>query len=97
MRIRRTGLGILLVGIAAIGALALMQPASAEPPDFCPRPFTHECEPLSPIVDPVVCTVICAGGPREITFRNAEYAACSGYILEGDCPSTKAHGRTDRP
>ena len=91
MRVLRSILGVLLVASAALGTLALVQPASAEPPDLCPQPFLHECEPCPDTEDPVVCMVICAGGPRQMTFRNNCYAACSGYIFKGECPGVVGH------
>ncbi len=90
MRLLRTTVATVVVASAAIGTLSLVEPASAKPSDFCPQPFLHECEPCGDNVDPVVCTVICAGGPTQMTFLNDCYASCSGYIFKGEC--TKVGG-----
>jgi hypothetical protein len=96
MRILRTSLGALLVASAAVGTLALFQPASAEPPDFCPRvpvgpPWVADdsCRACwSQGADPVVCTIVCAGGPQEHEFYNQCLADCSHYIILGECRRT---------
>lgn len=90
MRGLRIGFGVLLAASAALGALTL-SPASAGPPVFCPQPSGPpglECRGCPTYVDPVVCTVICAGGPTQKTFSNQCFASCSGYIIVGECTRT---------
>jgi hypothetical protein len=81
--------GAVLVTTAVLGTLALLlPPASAEAPDFCPKPPGPpgtDCRACPTYVDPVVCTVICAGGPKQKTFSNQCFASCSGYIIVGEC------------
>ena len=92
MRRSRFVFGILpavcfVVGLAALG----LPPASAEPPDFCPQPPGPpglECRGCPTFEDPVVCTVLCAGGHTQKTFTNACFASCSGYRIVGECVRT---------
>ena len=92
MRIVRIGLGAILAAAVILGAFAIaVPPASADPPEFCPRPPGPpgiECRACPTYVDPVVCTVICAGGSRQKSFTNQCFASCSGYIIVGECTKT---------
>jgi len=92
MRTLRICIGMLLLASAALGTLALtLPPARAEPPDYCPQPSGRpaiECRGCPAYVDPVVCTVICAGGPTQKTFSNQCFASCSGYVIVGECART---------
>ena len=92
MRIVRIGLGAILAAAVILGAFAIaVPPASADTPEFCPRPPGPpgiECRACPTYVDPVVCTVICAGGPRQKSFTNQCFASCSGYIIVGECTKT---------
>ena len=90
MRRLRIAVSILFLTSAALGTLALFQPASATPPDFCPQPGPPgmSCQGCPTYEDPVVCTIRCAGGPRERTFSNQCFASCSGYMIVGECTRT---------
>ena len=92
MRSNRVRWSVLALGIAGLGAAAIaLSSVSAEAPDFCPQPSGPpglECQGCPTVEDPVVCTVRCAGGPRQKTFSNACFAACSGYRIIGDCTRT---------
>ena len=76
---------------AVLGFVALVSPAIADSHDYCPQPPGPpgiDCRGCPTFEDPVVCTVICSGGPRQMTFSNSCFAACSGYIIRGDCVRT---------
>jgi hypothetical protein len=75
------------------GALSLVQPARAGHDPGCPaRPLPPSlegvCRACPTFVDPVVCTVVCPGGPQEVTFSNQCFASCSGHIILGECRRT---------
>ena len=92
MRVTRCLLGALPAAAFLLGLATLAhRPAIAEPPDFCPQPPGppgFDCRACPTFVDPVVCTVICAGGPTQKSFSNSCFAACSGYKIQGECTRT---------
>jgi len=88
MRTTRAFVGAAVTAAALFGVLALVAPAAADTPAYCPQPPGPpglECQGCPTYEDPVVCTVTCAGGPRQITFSNQCFAACSGYKIRGTC------------
>jgi hypothetical protein len=88
-RIRWTAFVLAIAGLGA--AVLALSTVSAEPPDFCPQPSGPpgiECQGCPTVEDPVVCTVRCAGGSQQRTFSNACFAACSGYMIVGECTRT---------
>ena len=91
MRRIRMVLCALVIAAAGAGVAALYStPALAAPPDFCPQPAgpVIPCINCPTFVDPVACTVICAGGPTQKTFSNQCFAGCSGFIIQGECTRT---------
>ena len=92
MRLIRGSFALLLCAAVLTGVGALLAPTTlAEPPAQCPQPPGppgFECSPCPTYVDPVVCTVICPGGPQQRTFTNQCFASCSGYIFQGECTRT---------
>jgi hypothetical protein len=90
MRSLRVTVAGMLLASATLGFVAVIQPASADPPTPCPTPGPPriQCQGCPTYEDPVVCTVICNGGPVEMTFTNACFASCSGYKIRGECTRT---------
>lgn len=84
--------GVLAFAAIAAGVVSLTAaPSLATPPDHCPQPPGPpgiDCRACPTFVDPVVCTVRCAGGTQQKTFSNQCFASCSGYILVGECTRT---------
>jgi hypothetical protein len=88
----KVALGGLVAAVLLAGIVSLtLAPAVASPPDFCPQPSGPpglDCRGCPTFVDPVVCTVICTGGPTQMTFSNQCFASCSGFIISGECTRT---------
>jgi hypothetical protein len=92
MRFLKIGFGVGLFAAALVGVAALsLAPVSAGSHDFCPQPPGPpgiDCRGCPTCEDPVVCTVVCQGGPQQKTFSNQCFASCSGYIIRGECTRT---------
>ena len=92
MRTLRIGFAISLFAAVVVGVAALtLAPVSANPTGFCPQPPGPpgiDCRGCPTYEDPVVCTVVCQGGPQQKSFSNRCFASCSGYIFLGDCVRT---------
>ena len=94
MRVLRIGLALGLFATALVGAAV---PTSAPVGEghatqyTCPQPPGPpgvDCPGCPTYEDPVVCTVVCRGGLQQKTFSNRCFAACSGYVILGECTRT---------
>jgi hypothetical protein len=93
MSVKRLASTLALSAVLLAGAAVLLQPALASHDPGCPtRPLPPKlegiCRACPTYVDPVVCTVACAGGPQDVTFSNQCFANCSGHIILGECRRT---------
>jgi hypothetical protein len=83
---------VVTVAVAAAAFTLVQAPAEAGPSGEClsnpipPDPVI--CRACPTYVDPVVCTVICKGGPQQQTFTNQCFATCSGLKFKGACQPT---------
>ena len=81
---RKVVLFVILLAVIGLGTHALVASGGDAGPPCDPDP-NLQCLNY---VDPVVCTVICKGGPQQQTFTNQCFATCSGLKFRGACQPT---------